>query len=64
MLGKDLNGLGLKELLEIEQQLNEGLFSIKERKVGGSYFGLQLAIKLIVIVGRVVSASAYSEQFL
>lgn len=32
MLGKDLDGLGLKELQEFEQQLNEGLSSIKERK--------------------------------
>ncbi|KAA8520204.1 hypothetical protein F0562_014460 [Nyssa sinensis] len=32
LLGKDLNGLGLKELHHIEQQLNEGLSSVKERK--------------------------------
>ncbi|XP_071936424.1 agamous-like MADS-box protein AGL15 [Coffea arabica] len=32
MLGKDLDGLGLKELQEVEQQLNEGLSSIKARK--------------------------------
>ncbi|KAL3516428.1 hypothetical protein ACH5RR_023330 [Cinchona calisaya] len=32
MMGKDLNGLGLKELKEVEQQLNEGLSLLKERK--------------------------------
>ena len=33
LLGKDLSGLGLKELQHLEQQLNEGLLSVKERKV-------------------------------
>ncbi|CAI9102936.1 OLC1v1001332C2 [Oldenlandia corymbosa var. corymbosa] len=32
LLGKDLTGLGLKELKELEQQLNESLIAIKERK--------------------------------
>ncbi|XP_022897687.1 agamous-like MADS-box protein AGL15 [Olea europaea var. sylvestris] len=32
MLGKDLTGIGLRDLGELEQQLNEGLISIKERK--------------------------------
>ncbi|KAK7263921.1 hypothetical protein RJT34_31520 [Clitoria ternatea] len=32
LLGKDLTGLGLKELQHLEQQLNEGLFSVKKRK--------------------------------
>ncbi|XP_057456933.1 agamous-like MADS-box protein AGL15 [Lotus japonicus] len=32
LLGKDLTGLGLKELQNLEQQLNEGLSSVKERK--------------------------------
>ncbi|KAM7472548.1 hypothetical protein LguiA_010731 [Lonicera macranthoides] len=31
-LGKDLNGLSLKEIHQLEQLLNEGLFSVKERK--------------------------------
>lgn len=33
LLGKDLTDIGLQELEELEQQLNEGLLSIKERKV-------------------------------
>lgn len=33
LLGKDLTGLGLKELQQLEQQLSEGLLSVKERKV-------------------------------
>jgi hypothetical protein len=33
LLGKDLTGLGLKELQHLEQQINEGLLSVKERKV-------------------------------
>ena len=32
-MGKDLTGLGLKELQNLEQQLNEGLLSVKARKV-------------------------------
>ncbi|XP_004516227.1 agamous-like MADS-box protein AGL15 [Cicer arietinum] len=32
LLGKDLTGLGLKELHHLEQQINEGLSSVKERK--------------------------------
>ncbi|GMY22564.1 agamous-like MADS-box protein AGL15 [Fagus crenata] len=32
LLGKDLTGLGLKELHHLEQQLSEGLLSVKERK--------------------------------
>ncbi|CAI9764993.1 unnamed protein product [Fraxinus pennsylvanica] len=32
LLGKDLTEIGLRELGELEQQLNEGLLSIKERK--------------------------------
>nr|API68655.1 agamous-like 15 MADS-box protein [Prunus dulcis] len=32
LLGKDLTGLSLKELQQLEQQLNEGLSSVKERK--------------------------------
>ncbi|KAL8116999.1 hypothetical protein AgCh_023252 [Apium graveolens] len=32
LLRKDLTGLGLKELQELEQQLNEGLLSIKDKK--------------------------------
>ncbi|KAK2379717.1 agamous MADS-box protein AGL15 [Trifolium repens] len=32
LLGKDLTGLGLKELQHLEQQINEGLLSVKERK--------------------------------
>ncbi|KAK2351553.1 hypothetical protein P8452_30703 [Trifolium repens] len=32
LLGKDLAGLGLKELQHLEQQINEGLLSVKERK--------------------------------
>ncbi|CAL8991487.1 unnamed protein product [Prunus brigantina] len=32
LLGKDLTGLSLKELQQLEQQLNEGLLSVKERK--------------------------------
>ncbi|KAJ7982262.1 MADS-box transcription factor [Quillaja saponaria] len=32
LLGKDLTGLGLKELQHLEQQLSEGLFTVKERK--------------------------------
>ncbi|XP_074328406.1 agamous-like MADS-box protein AGL15 [Apium graveolens] len=32
LLRKDLIGLGLKELQELEQQLNEGLLSIKDKK--------------------------------
>ncbi|KAL2478329.1 Agamous-like MADS-box protein AGL15 [Forsythia ovata] len=32
LLGKDLTGIGLRELGELEQQLNEGMLSIKERK--------------------------------
>ncbi|CAA2985144.1 agamous-like MADS-box AGL15 [Olea europaea subsp. europaea] len=32
LLGKDLTDIGLQELGELEQQLNEGLLSIKERK--------------------------------
>ncbi|PON84816.1 MADS-box transcription factor [Trema orientale] len=32
LMGKDLNGLSLKELYHLEQQLNEGLMSVKERK--------------------------------
>lgn len=31
--GKDLTGLGLRELQHLEQQLNEGLMSVKEKKV-------------------------------
>lgn len=33
LLGKDLTGLNLKELQQIEEQLNIGLLSVKERKV-------------------------------
>jgi len=33
LLGKDLAGLGIKELQHLEQQINEGLSSVKERKV-------------------------------
>ncbi|KAL2514584.1 MADS-box transcription factor 23-like [Forsythia ovata] len=33
LLGKDLTGMNLQELGALEQQLNEGLLSIKERKV-------------------------------
>ncbi|BBG96429.1 AGAMOUS-like 15, partial [Prunus dulcis] len=33
LLGKDLTGLSLKELQQLEQQLNEGLLSVKERKL-------------------------------
>ncbi|XAR54408.1 hypothetical protein NMG60_11029520 [Bertholletia excelsa] len=32
LLGKDLTGLNLKELQQIEEQLNTGLLSVKERK--------------------------------
>ncbi|KAG9158397.1 hypothetical protein Leryth_013148 [Lithospermum erythrorhizon] len=32
LLGKDLNGVGLKEVLELEQQLNQALISIKNKK--------------------------------
>ncbi|GMN53667.1 hypothetical protein TIFTF001_022806 [Ficus carica] len=32
LLGKDLGGLSLKELQQLEQQVNEGLSSVKERK--------------------------------
>ncbi|KAL8117001.1 hypothetical protein AgCh_023254 [Apium graveolens] len=32
LLGKDLTGLGLKELQELEQQLNEGLLYVKDKK--------------------------------
>ncbi|KAI4333071.1 hypothetical protein L6164_017922 [Bauhinia variegata] len=32
LMGKDLTGLSLKELQHLEQQINEGLLSIKERK--------------------------------
>ncbi|KAF7824609.1 agamous-like MADS-box protein AGL15 [Senna tora] len=32
LLGKDLSGLDLKELQHLEQQLSEGLFSVKEKK--------------------------------
>ncbi|XP_029129261.1 MADS-box transcription factor 23 isoform X2 [Cajanus cajan] len=32
LLGKDLTGLGVKELQNLEQQLNEGLLSVKARK--------------------------------
>ncbi|KAG5145727.1 hypothetical protein JHK84_031270 [Glycine max] len=32
LVGKDLTGLGLKELQNLEQQLNEGLLSVKARK--------------------------------
>lgn len=33
LLGKDLTGLSLVELQNLEKQLNEGLLSVKERKV-------------------------------
>nr|AAR17483.1 AGL15 [Glycine max]AAR17484.1 AGL15 [Glycine max] len=33
LVGKDLTGLGLKELQNLEQQLNEGLLSVKARKL-------------------------------
>lgn len=33
LLGKDLGGLSLKELQHLEQQVNEGLSSVNERKV-------------------------------
>ncbi|RZC16525.1 Agamous-like MADS-box protein AGL15 [Glycine soja] len=33
LVGKDLTGLGLKELQNLEQQLNEGLLSVKARKI-------------------------------
>lgn len=33
LLGKDLTGLGFKELQNLEQQLNEGLLLVKEKKV-------------------------------
>ncbi|KAK3017293.1 hypothetical protein RJ639_006397 [Escallonia herrerae] len=33
LLGKDLSGLGYEELQQLEQQLNEGLLCVKERKV-------------------------------
>lgn len=33
ILGKDLSGLGLKELQQLEQLLNEGLLSLKDKKV-------------------------------
>lgn len=33
LLGKGLAGLGIKELQHLEQQINEGLSSVKERKV-------------------------------
>lgn len=32
LLGKDLNGAGLNELQQLEQLLNEGLLSVKDRK--------------------------------
>ncbi|WCJ18585.1 Agamous-like MADS-box protein AGL15 [Euphorbia peplus] len=32
LLGKDLNGLSLKELQHLEQQLSEGLLCVKEKK--------------------------------
>ncbi|KAK7854783.1 agamous-like mads-box protein agl15 [Quercus suber] len=32
LLGKDLTGVGLKELQHIEQQLSEGLLAVKEKK--------------------------------
>ncbi|KAE8038297.1 hypothetical protein FH972_010822 [Carpinus fangiana] len=32
LTGKDMTGLGLKELQHLEQQLSEGLLSVKERK--------------------------------
>ncbi|GAV57730.1 K-box domain-containing protein, partial [Cephalotus follicularis] len=33
LLGKDLAGLNLKELQQLEQQLNEGLSAVKKKKV-------------------------------
>jgi len=33
LLGKDLTGLGIKELQNLEKQLNEGLLSVKAKKV-------------------------------
>ncbi|OMP00818.1 Transcription factor, K-box [Corchorus olitorius] len=33
LLGKDLKGMSLKDLQHLEQQLNEGLLSVKEKKV-------------------------------
>ncbi|XP_022948667.1 agamous-like MADS-box protein AGL15 isoform X6 [Cucurbita moschata] len=33
LLGKDLTGLGFKELQNLEQQLNEGLLLVKEKKL-------------------------------
>ncbi|XP_022152604.1 agamous-like MADS-box protein AGL15 isoform X3 [Momordica charantia] len=33
LLGKDLTGLGFKELQNLEQQLNEGLLMVKEKKL-------------------------------
>lgn len=33
LLGKDLTGLGFKELQHLEKQLNEGLSSVRDRKV-------------------------------
>ncbi|CAK9147523.1 unnamed protein product [Ilex paraguariensis] len=33
LLGKDFSGVGLKELQHLEHQLNEGLLSVKQRKV-------------------------------
>ncbi|GAU46804.1 hypothetical protein TSUD_268650 [Trifolium subterraneum] len=39
LLGKDLTGLGLKELQHLEQQINEGLSSVKERKDGSALPG-------------------------
>ncbi|CAL5330682.1 unnamed protein product [Camellia sinensis] len=38
LLGKDLIGLSLKELHHLEEQLNEGLLSVKEKKRLDGYF--------------------------
>lgn len=46
-MGKDLTGLGLKELQHLEQQLSEGLLTVKERKVLWIYICLWFFSKIL-----------------
>lgn len=49
LLGHDLTGLSLKELQHLEQQLNEGLLCVKEKKVFSIFLLISFACPSSII---------------
>lgn len=49
LLGQDLTGLSLKELQHLEQQLNEGLLCVKEKKVFSIFLLISFACPSSII---------------